>query len=70
MVQSLMKAVDKIYKLLVGVVSLSIFGGNFLLAKVSLGLISVRCTELRGVRFSEVRLVLWLNQSGASDLSH
>ena len=69
MVQSLTKAVDKIYKLLVGVVSLSIFGGNFVLAKVSLGLISVRCTELR-VRLSEVRLVLWLNQSGASDLSH
>ena len=49
------------YKLLVGAVSLSVFGGNFLLAKISLGLISVCCTELRGVRFSEVEnvLVLW-----------
>ena len=48
-------------KLLVGVVSLSVFGGNFVLAKVCLGLISVHCSELRGVRFSEVRnvLVLW-----------
>ena len=48
-------------KLLVGVVSLSIFGGNFALAKVYLGLISVCCSELRGVCFSEVRnvLVLW-----------
>ena len=45
----------------VGVTSLSIFGGNFVLAKVSWGLISVRCSELRGVRFSEVQnvLVLW-----------
>ena len=41
--------------------SLSVFGGNFVLAKVRWGLISVRCSELRGVRFSEVRnvLVLW-----------
>ena len=33
----------------------------FYLAKVRLGLISVRCSELRGVCFSEVRnvLVLW-----------
>ena len=47
--------------LLVGVVSLSIFGGSFVLAKVCRGLISVRCSELRGVRFLEVRnvLVLW-----------
>ena len=44
-------------KMLVGVL-LSVFGGNFVLAKVSLGLISVRCTELRGVRFSEVQNVL------------
>ena len=31
------------------------------MAKVRLGFISVRCLELRGVRFSEVRnvLVLW-----------
>ena len=45
----------------VGVASLSVFGGNFVLAKVRRGLISVRCWELRGVRFSEVRnvLVLW-----------
>ena len=27
--------------------NLSVFGGNFVLAKVRLGLISVRCTELR-----------------------
>ena len=33
----------------------SIFGGNFVLAKVRRGLISVRCLELRGVRFLEVR---------------
>ena len=48
-------------KLLVGVVSLSVFGGNFVLAKVRLGLVSVRCSEMRGVHFSEVRnvLVLW-----------
>ena len=38
--------------LLVGVVSLSAFGGNFVLAKVRLGLISVRCSELRGVHFT------------------
>ena len=31
------------YKLLVGVVSLSIFGGHFVLAKVRQGPISVRC---------------------------
>ena len=55
------ESVRIMYKLLVGVVSLSLFGGNFVLAKVSVGLISVRCTELRGVRFSEVDnvLVLW-----------
>ena len=47
-------------KLLVGVVSLSTFGGNFVLDKVHLGLISVRCSELRGVCFSEVRNVLVL----------
>ena len=41
--------------------SLSVFGGNFVLAKVRWGLVSVRCSELRGVRFSEVQnvLVLW-----------
>ena len=37
--------------------SLSVFGGNFVLAKIRLGLISVRYSELRGVRFSEVRNV-------------
>ena len=47
-------------KLLVGVVSLFFFGGNFVLAKVRLGLISVRCSELRGVCFSEVQNVLGL----------
>ena len=44
----------------VGVASLSVFGGNFVLAKVRRGLISVRCSELRGVHFSEVRNVLVL----------
>ena len=42
----------------VGVTSLSLFGGNFVLDKVHQGLVSVRCSELRGVRFSEVRNVL------------
>ena len=42
-----------------GVASLSAFGGNFALAEVSLGLISVRCMELRDVRFSEVRNVFY-----------
>ena len=55
----------------VGVTSLSVFEGNFVLAKVHWGLISVRCSELRCVCFSEVQnvLVLWKNQSGASELS-
>ena len=55
-----MKAVDKCPHS-VGVASLSVFGGNFVLAKVHWGLISVRCSELRGVRFSEVHnvLVVW-----------
>ena len=53
------KAVDK-RQHYVGVASLSISGGNFVLAKVRRGLISVRCSELRGVRFSEVRNVLAL----------
>ena len=52
----------------VGVASLSVFGGNFVLAKVHRGLISVRCSELRGVHFSEVCNV-WENQSGASEPS-
>ena len=54
------KVVDK-RQHFVGVASLFVFGGNFVLAKVHRGLISVRCLELRGVRFSEVRnvLVLW-----------
>ena len=51
------KAVDK-RPHYVGVTSLSVFGGNFVLAKVRRGLISVCCSELRGVRFSEVRNVL------------
>ena len=46
-----------------GVVSLSVFKGNFVLAKVSLGLVVVHCTRLKGVRFSVVEdvhvLVLW-----------
>ena len=44
----------------VGVTLLSVFGSNFVLAKVRWGLISVRCSELRGVRISEVRNVLAL----------
>ena len=57
---SVTKAVDK-RQHYVGVASLSVFGGNFVLAKERRDLISVRCSELRGVRFSEVRnvLVLW-----------
>ena len=43
------------------VVSLFVFRGNFVLARVRLGLIGVCCSELRGVHFLEVRnvLVLW-----------
>ena len=56
------KAVDKhshyVQRVLVGVVLLSVFRGNFVLANLSPGLISVRCTELRGVRFLEVQNVL------------
>ena len=45
------------YKTIGGcIVSLSVFGGNFVLDKVRLGLISVRCSELRGVHFLEVRM--------------
>ena len=44
----------------VAVASLSVFRGNFVWAKVHRGLISVRCSELRGVRFSKVRNVLVL----------
>ena len=54
-----MKAVDN-RPHFVGVASLSVFRGNFVLAKVCWGLISVRCLELRGVCFSEVRNVLAL----------
>ena len=64
MAQSLTKAVNKLscYLQTIGrcIVSLSVYEDNFVLAKVSLGLISVRCSELRGVRFSEVRNVLVL----------
>ena len=56
------KAVDK-RKHYVGVASLFVFGGNFVLAKVRRDLISVRCSELRGVRFSEVRNVLVMAKS-------
>ena len=37
---------------------MSVFRGNFALAKVRLGLVSVHYLELRGVRFSEVQNVL------------
>ena len=62
---NLMKAVNKrshydiCTKLLVGVVSLSAFEGNFVLDKVCLGLISVRLFRVKRC----------LHQSGASDLS-
>ena len=52
-----MKAVDK-RQYYVGIASLSVFRGNFVLAKVRRGLIGVRCSELRGVHFSEVHNVL------------
>ena len=62
-VHNLMKAVDKCLHHVQNycIVSLFIFRGNFVLAKVRLGLISVCCSELRGVHFLEVRnvLVLW-----------
>ena len=45
-------------KLSVGVVSLSVSGGHFILAMVRRGLISVRCPEQRGGRFSEVSFTL------------
>ena len=48
-----MKAVDK-RPHFVDVASLSIFGGNFALAKACQGVVIVRCLELRGVRFSEI----------------
>ena len=48
-----MKAVDKCPHH-VGATLLSVFGGNFVLAKVHWGLISVHCSEWRGVCFSEV----------------
>ena len=41
-----MKVVDKCPHS-VGIASLSVFGGNFVLAKVHRGPISVRCSELR-----------------------
>ena len=52
-VHNLTKAVDKCLHnlLLMGVVSLSIFRGNFVMAKVRLGLISVHCSKLRGICF-------------------
>ena len=52
----------------VGATSLSVLGGNFVLAKVHWGLISVCCSELRGVRFSEVRNVLVINLGKVSRL--
>ena len=56
----IMKAVDKRTHYM-DVTSLLVFGGNFVLDKVhSQGLISVHCSELRGVRFSKLRNVLAL----------
>ena len=61
-VHNLTKAVDKHLHYIQNydVVSLFVFRGNFVLARVRLGLISVCCLELRGV-FLEVQnvLVLW-----------
>ena len=54
------RSTSTVYKLSVGVVSLSVFAGIFVLGKVRLGPISVHCTELRGVCFSEVENVLVL----------
>ena len=54
-----MKAVDKRPNY-VSVTSLSIFKGDFVLAKVRQGVISVHCLELRDIHFSEVRNVLVL----------
>ena len=62
-----MKEVDK-RPHYVGITSLSVIVGNYVLARVCQGgglvfvvWVSVRCLELRGVRFSEVQnvLVLW-----------
>ena len=50
----------------VGVSSLSVFGGNFVLAKVCQGLVSVCCSELRGVCFSEVRFYGKINRGQVS----
>ena len=36
-----------------GVVSMSVFGGKFILAKVCLGLVTVHCTKLRDVHLLE-----------------
>ena len=55
---NLTKVVDKRLHY-VQIVSGCSFTGNFVLAKVSPGLISVRCMELRGVCFSEVRNVFY-----------
>ena len=56
--------------------SLSVFGGNFVWTKVHWGLISVRCSELRGIRFSEVstsrRFEMYSvmkNQPGTSEIN-
>ena len=54
--------------IVVDVVSVSVFGGNFVLAKVSLGLINVHCTELR-IASNLGGLKCISSQSGASDLS-
>ena len=51
-----MKPVDN-HPYYVGASSLSVFRGDFVLAKVRRGLISVHCLELRGV-FSVVRNVM------------
>ena len=52
----------------VGVASLSVFGGNFVLAKVRQGLISVRCSKLRGVRFSEVQFYGKINRGRGGEV--
>ena len=54
-----MKAIDK-HPYYVGIASLSVFGGNFILAKVHWGLNKVSYLELRSVYFLEARNVLAL----------
>ena len=55
----------------VGIVSLSVLGGNFVLAKVCWGLTSVRCSELSRCQLlgSSKCICSVVNQSGTSEPS-